>query len=141
MLVATALGMSAEGWYALGQMMLGVGALVGGAWALFNYQRSRRFEAARWLQGVFRDFYLSDRFKDVRELLEYNYPERTSPLLERRITDRHVPITIEEMNLLRDLDTLLNYFEHILYLENEGQLSRKDRRAVFDYWFDIGLTS
>ncbi len=83
MLVATALGMSAEGWYALGQMMLGVGALVGGAWALFNYQRSRRFEAARWLQGVFRDFYLSDRFKDVRELIEYNYPERTSPLLER----------------------------------------------------------
>jgi gamma-glutamylcyclotransferase (GGCT)/AIG2-like uncharacterized protein YtfP len=129
--------MSSQGWYALGEMLLGVGAVSAGIWALYNYYRTRRFEAARWLQGVFRDFYLSSQFNDVRELLEYNYPERAGPLLERRITDRHVPITTEEMRLLQDLDTLLNYFEHVLYLELEGQIHQRDRQAVFEYWFDI----
>lgn len=135
--VATFIGLNAQDWYALGQMLLGVGAIFAGMWALYNYHRTRRYEAARWLQGVFKDFYLSERFKDVRELLEYNYPERAGPLLERRITDRHVPITTDEMHLLQDVDNLLNYFEHVLYLENEGHLSQKDRQAVFEYWFDV----
>lgn len=135
--LANLLGMSSQGWYALGEMMLGVGALAAGFWSLYNYYRTRRFEAARWLQGVFRDFYLSSQFSGVRELLEYNYPERAGPLLERRITDRHVPITTEEMRVLQDLDTLLNYFEHVLYLEFERQISKRDRMAVFEYWFDI----
>lgn len=137
MAFGTFLGLSADEWHALGQMLLGVAAVVGGGWALYNYHRSRRYEAARWLQGVFRDFYLADTFKDVRELLEYNYPERAGPLLERRITDRDVPITVEEMKLLQDLDTLLNYFEYLLYLEDEGQFNRRDRQAVFEYWFDV----
>jgi gamma-glutamylcyclotransferase (GGCT)/AIG2-like uncharacterized protein YtfP len=134
---ATLLGLAAQGWSALGSMLLGVGAVLGGFWALYNYHRTRRYEAARWLQGVFKDFYLSERFKEVRELLEYGYPERTGPLLERRITDRHVPITTEEMRLLGELDNLLNYFEHVLYLEQERHISLKDRQAVFEYWFDI----
>lgn len=100
MSIGTFLGMSAEGWYALGQMLLGAGAIVAGFWAFYNYHRTRRMEAARWLQGVFRDFYLADTFKDVRLLLEYNYPERAGPLLEPRITDRHVPVTDEEITVL-----------------------------------------
>lgn len=89
----TFIGLNAQEWYALGQMLLGTGAVFGGIWALYNYHRSRRQEAARWLQGVFKDFYLTKKFKDVRELLEYNYPEKAGPLLERRIFDRHVHIT------------------------------------------------
>ncbi len=131
------LGLNAQDWSALGQTLLGIGAIFGGLWAIYNFRRVRRQEAARWLQGVFKDFYLADTFKDVRELLEYNYPELAGPLLERRITDRHVPITADEMRLLQDLDTLFNYFEHVLYLEYEGQITRNDRQAVFEYWFDI----
>jgi len=89
--------------------VLGLGAVFGGFWALYNYHRTRRYEAARWLHGVFKDFYLSGRFKEVRELLEYDYPERAGPLLERRIADRHVPITPEEREVLGELDNLLNY--------------------------------
>ena len=131
------LGLDAQGWSAIGQTLLGIGAVAGGLWAIYNFRRTRRLEAARWLQGVFRDFYLATTFKDVRELLEYNYPELAGPLLERRITDRHVPISTQEMRLLQDLDTLFNYFEHVLYLEYEGQITRNDRQAVFAYWFDI----
>ena len=54
--VATFVGLTAQDWSALGQMLLGVGAIVAGFWALYNYHRTRRYEAARWLQGVFKDF-------------------------------------------------------------------------------------
>lgn len=131
------LGLDSDEWYALGTMLLGIGAVIGGFWALYNYHRTRRAEAATWLQGVFRDFYLADTFRDVRLLLEYSFDQEAGPLLERRITDRHVPISSEDVALLEKLDTLLNYFEHVLYLEEARQITRKDRQSVFEYWFDI----
>ena len=51
-------------------IVLGLGAVFGGFWALYNYHRTRRYEAARWLQGVFKDFYLSGRFKEIERSLE-----------------------------------------------------------------------
>jgi gamma-glutamylcyclotransferase (GGCT)/AIG2-like uncharacterized protein YtfP len=127
----------ANEWSAFGTVLLGLGAITAGAWTLFNYRRSRRAEAAHWLQGVFRDFYLEDRFRKIKLLMEYEYPEKLAPLLERRVTDRHVPVTAEETALLDQLDMLLNYFEHVIYLEREGHFKQRDRQAVFEYWFDL----
>ncbi len=135
--LASFLGMSPKGWSALGQMLLGGGAVIGGAWAIFNYRRSRRDATALWLQGVFKDFYLSNTFSEVRQLLEYHYPERVEPLLERRLADPHSPVSGTEIEILQSIDTLLNYFEYILYLENERHLSRSDRQPVFEYWFEF----
>jgi gamma-glutamylcyclotransferase (GGCT)/AIG2-like uncharacterized protein YtfP len=128
---------NAEQWNAFGNVLLGVGAVTAGIWTLFNYRRSQRAEAARWLQGVFRDFYLDDRFRDIKLLMEYHYDARLGPLLERRLTDSHVPVTSDEQALLEQLDTLLNYFEHVIYLEHERHLTKRDRQAVFEYWFDL----
>lgn len=129
--------MKAEAWEALGTMLLGVGALFGGIWALYNYHVSRRTETSQWLQGIFKDFYLADSFRDVRLVLEYQFAERAGPLLERRITDRHLPLTDDDVSILAKLDILLNYFEHVLYLEEQRQIRTSDRLAVFEYWFDI----
>jgi len=128
---------SPEAWSALGNVLLGVGVVTAGVWTLFNYYRTRRAEAARWLQGLFREFYLDGRFTAIRNTLEYHYDQVAGPLLERRITDRDVPLSSQEELLLGEFDTLLNYFEHLLYLEREKHLQRKDRQAVFEYWFDI----
>jgi gamma-glutamylcyclotransferase (GGCT)/AIG2-like uncharacterized protein YtfP len=124
-------------WQAFGQMLLGAGAVTAGFWSLFNYRRNRRSDAARWLTDVFRDFYLEDRFEHVRHVLEYEFEDVAGPLLERRITDRHVAVSGEDLRLLKELDDLLNYFEYVLYLEQEKHLARSDRQAVFEYWFDV----
>jgi len=129
--------MTSQDWYALGTMLLGAGVIVGGGWSLFNYHRARRTEAITWMHRVFEDFYLKDIFVEVRVLIEYDYEEIAMALVEKRITDRHVPVSTEEIALLRQLDNLLNYFEYVLYLENEGQIKREDRQAIFEYWFDI----
>jgi gamma-glutamylcyclotransferase (GGCT)/AIG2-like uncharacterized protein YtfP len=131
------LGWGAQEWSALGDMLLGVGAVSAGLWTLFNYRKNRRVEAARWLHGVFRDFYLDDRFAEVRATLEYEYRDQAGPLLERRLTDRDVQLTERDQELLFQLDTLLNYFEHVLYLEHEKHLEKRDRQAIFEYWFEV----
>jgi gamma-glutamylcyclotransferase (GGCT)/AIG2-like uncharacterized protein YtfP len=131
------LGLDADAWSALGHMLLGIGAVIGGGWAIYNYRQSRRYEAATWLQGVYKDFYRADTLTTVRQVLEYHYAETAGPLLSQRILDREVPTTDTEEVLLRELDTLLNYFEHVLYLEDEHRLSQKDRQAVFEYWFNL----
>jgi hypothetical protein len=100
------LGLDAADWEALGQMLLGIGAIAAGWWTIFNYRRTRRHEAATWLQGVYKDFYLSDTFTSIRQVLEYHYVETAGPLLSRRILDREIPTTDSEEVLLRELDTL-----------------------------------
>jgi gamma-glutamylcyclotransferase (GGCT)/AIG2-like uncharacterized protein YtfP len=131
------LGLDAADWQAVGEMLLGVGAISTGLWSIFNYRRTRQYGAAAWLQGVYKDFYLADTFAPIRQVLEYHYAETAGPLLSRRILDRQIPPTGSEEVLLRELDTLLNYFEYVLYLEDKHQLSKKDRLAVFEYWFDL----
>ena len=46
-------------------------------------------------------------------------------------------MTDDDQVLLEQLDMLLNYFEHVIYLEQERHLTKQDRQAVFEYWFDL----
>jgi hypothetical protein len=131
------LGLASDAWAAIGQMLLGVGAIFGAWWAIYNYIQSRRHEAAIWLQGIYRDFYLADTFTEIRQTLEYHFKEIVDPLLLKRIRNRTSSTTPAEEVLLCELDTLLNYFEYILFLEDEHHFSAKDRQAMLKYWLNL----
>jgi gamma-glutamylcyclotransferase (GGCT)/AIG2-like uncharacterized protein YtfP len=126
----------AQEWYAFGTNVLAVGAIGGGLWAVYNYRKTKRAEAARWLQGLFRDFYTNAPMVAARELVEYDYEEKAEALLQLRITDRHVVLSRTERDELRQLDLFLNYLEQIIYLEEEGHLERRDVDVFFQYWFE-----
>jgi hypothetical protein len=130
------LGLNVEAWAALGQMLLGVAAVLGGGRALYIYSQSRKHDAATWLQAIYRDFYLAENFTGIRRVLEYHYAD-AAPLLVRRIDKPTAPTTLEEEQLLDDLDMLLNYFELVLYLEDKHRFPKKDRQAMLDYWLDL----
>jgi ADP-heptose:LPS heptosyltransferase len=131
------LGLASNAWSAIGQMLLGAGAIFGAWWAIYNYIQSRRHDAAIWLQGIYRDFYLADRFTKIRQILEYHFKEQVDPLLLKRISDPSSSTTPVEEALLCELDTLLNYFEYILFLEDEHHFSPKDRQAMLKYWLNL----
>jgi gamma-glutamylcyclotransferase (GGCT)/AIG2-like uncharacterized protein YtfP len=95
--------------------MLAAAAVFGGLWALYNYWGRRRVEAAHWIHELFREFYVADRYRDIKWRL----------------------VRPEEDQLLRDLDTLLNFFEHIMYLESQRHLRTRDRKAMFNYWLEL----
>lgn len=128
---------SSDDWSAVGQLLVALVAVAGGGWALYGYRESRRLEAARWLHGIFRDFYVDDRFDDVRWLLNSRtYEQDVVPLLTDRLeNDRD--FADDQRALLRQLDVLLNFFEHLLYLESERHLRMNDREALFGYWFTL----
>jgi hypothetical protein len=134
--VLHAASLSLQDWAEIGQIVLALGVVAGGAWAVYSHWRTQRREAARLLHGALREFYLGGKFDRVRRLVEYDYVDALGPLLDRRVDDRRSAVTEEEKHLLQDLDALLTYFEHILYLEEERQITRKDRQSVFRYWFD-----
>jgi hypothetical protein len=131
------LGLASDAWAAIGQMLLGVGALSGAWWAIVNYKQSRRHEAAIWLQGIYKDFYLAGTFTEIRQIIEYHYKEMVDPLLLKRIRDPDASTTATEESLLCELDTLLNYFEYILFLEGRRSFSPKDRQAMLKYWLNL----
>jgi len=132
---------SAEEWTALGTVLVGLGAvagaIAGGIWTLVSHRRDRRTEAARWRRDVFRDFYLNDRFREIKLVMEYEYAERLARLLEQRVHDPGVRVGPDEMSLLEQLDMFLNYFEFVLHLESEGHLEQRDQQAVFEYWIEL----
>src|ERR1700682_5497564 len=78
------LSLNASDWYALGQMLVGVAALGGSIWAVRLYKSSKRLEAAKWLDGIFRDFYVNESFADVRWLLaRRTFVKDVVPILNR----------------------------------------------------------
>lgn len=122
---------------AIANVVLAIGASFAALRAVYLYRESKRTEAAHWLQGMFEQFYLSNEFLTARALLQYEYKDSVAPLLERRLTDRDVPQTVRQAEILHELDRLLNYFEWILYLEHNEHLAKDDRLALFRYWFDL----
>ncbi len=137
----------AADWQAFAYMIIAGAAVVTGFWALFNYFASRRSRASDSINGLFHDFYLDDRLRRLKVALEYGFSSdggaefgfltQAGPLLEQRIWDRDVPLSSSAVRLLGDLDTLLNYFEMVLYLEQHHRIGRKDSLALFEYWFQL----
>jgi hypothetical protein len=132
------LGLNALDWYALGQMMVGAAAVGGSFWAVRLFKASRRLEAARWLDGIFRDFYVNESFADVRWLLaRRTFLREVAPILEHSMEDASDILNEEAARTLHRIDRLLNFFEHLLYMEAEGNLPIKAREAFFGYWFGL----
>lgn len=131
------LNWGANEWQAFANIILAIAAVIGGVWALFNYQKSRRTAAAHWLHSLYKDFYFEERFAAVRVQLEFHFTKHIEPLIERMNLAPEEEVDDKNVETLRNLDGFLNYFEYIAYLEKEKQLKRKDREALFQYWFDL----
>lgn len=127
----------ANSWNAAGQVVLAVGAIVAAGWAVFTYRRAKRAEAARWLQGLFREFYTEPTIVAAREILEYDFQNLAASVLELRVTDRHIALRADEREVLRQLDLVLNYFEQLLYLESQKLIAQHDREVFFQYWLEL----
>jgi hypothetical protein len=113
------------------------GASFAAVWALYQYRVRRRTEAARWMQEMFRRFYVEEKFSEGRALLEYDFEQELSPILKLRVADRDISLSQIEREKLAHADKVLNYFEHLLYLEEVGNIRRSDRLVFFEYWFDL----
>lgn len=106
-------------------------------WAVYNYRKRRRADAARWVKELYEQFYTEPELLKGRELFEYDYEHALRFLFEIRVTDRDITLDNALRENLRLADRVLNFFEQTIYLEDEGHISESDRRVFFEYWFDV----
>lgn len=119
------------------QISFNIGAAFAGFWAIYQYIKNRRTDAVKWTQQLFEDFYILDHFNAGRNMLEYEYFDKVVPILRMRVVDRDILLTNNFRNELAELDKLLNYFEHLIYLEQSRVIHQQDRKVFFEYWFGL----
>lgn len=121
----------------LGQPVAILGAALAALWAVYSYRKTRRAAAARWVRELYEQLYTEPALLTGRELLEYDYDRRLRFLFEIRVADRYIQLSDEQREDLRIVDRVLNFFEQLIYLEEEGHITERDRRVFFEYWFDV----
>lgn len=96
-------------------------AALAAIWAVKTYRRNSVIERARWMSSLYSKFYEQEDLKVTREMLDSELP--TSAEVQELVK--------EEKSNFTDY---LNFFEFMAYLNECGQLSISDIRALFDYY-------
>jgi hypothetical protein len=120
----------------LGQLLSGLGTIVLallGLWARQNYRRQVSLEQMRWLQQLYDSFYNSDRYKEVRQVIDFDEVGQTMELLRRGDADPH-QLSLPERTQLDQFTDYLNFFEWLAYLEEEKQLTFRQLDTMFGYY-------
>jgi hypothetical protein len=120
----------------IGQFLSGLGAigLAGLAvWARQSYRRQVNVEQMRWLQQLYDGFYNSDRYKSIRQIIDFDELEQTLELLRRGDADPH-QLSLPERAQVDELTDYLNFFEWLAFLEEEKQLTFTQLDTMFGYY-------
>ncbi len=121
---------------AIGQLLSGIGIffLLITAWVAYkNYIYHTQLERLKWLQQLFESFYSSDRYKSVRQQIDFDDFAGLLALLRRSDSEPR-ELRREERIQVDLLTDYLNFFEWIAYLESKEQLTFEDVDAMFNYY-------
>ena len=112
----------AEAMKALGGLL----AVLSFPFALWTYRNSVKTRRAEWLASLHEKFFESDRYKDIRRVLDYRSEPEYSNLV-RAIADGTHHLLADE------LYRYLNFFEFLAGLRGLGQISDDEIIGLFDY--------
>jgi hypothetical protein len=109
------------------------GFLVGfsALFAASTYYRNGRLERAKWLNTLHENFFIENKFSEIRRLLDYKEPADQYSSLKVSFPDRNDKNNIDLEEKLVDY---LNFFEFIATLNNQGQLSLSEINSTFGYY-------
>ena len=128
--------MDIRDWGAIGQLLSGIGTVVvAGAATLArrSYRHQIGLEQMKWLQQLYDNFYNSDRYKAVRQRIDFDDLETLLQLL-RKSDVAPQELRTQEKDQLDQFTDYLNFFEWIGYLEREGQITFENIDAMFKYY-------
>ncbi|MCI0487720.1 MAG: hypothetical protein L0229_14095 [Blastocatellia bacterium] len=109
-------------WKIVAEMVYYGSAILAALGALFIYRRNSRLERARWLSTLYDKFFESDRYKEVRDILD-----------TIANTDRVNELVIKEEAKFTDY---LNFFEFVAILTVSKQLRHQEVDDLFNYYLE-----
>ena len=102
-----------------------VGA-IGVGFAVNSYRQSVRLKRAEWLQKLYQQLYELDRYRTVREILDYR-PERELAEIYAHLSDQ------SKDDMMDQLCYYLNFFEFVAGLVELKQIRMADLKLLFEY--------
>jgi hypothetical protein len=108
--------------------------IVTAMWAIFTWRRQQLYTSARWQNELVNKFYFSEDFHDIRLHFEFDFYHYYAPACERWDTNKDL-LTTEDKLRLSELDSVVNFFENLLYIISQGHISERDHFAAFSYWY------
>jgi hypothetical protein len=116
-------------WTAISELLKALGgliALLSFPLALRTYRRSVKTRRAEWLASLHEKGFESDRYQDIRRVLDYHSEPEFSALQLAITTQAHHPLADE-------LYRYLNFFEFLAGLRGLGQISDEEIVGLFEY--------
>ncbi|MBI4502431.1 MAG: hypothetical protein HY700_14875 [Gemmatimonadetes bacterium] len=101
-------------------------AIFGAPAAYLTYRRSVRTRRAEWLLSLHESFFETDRYLNVRRVLDYNEQPSYAQLESAVMAGTYLPLADE-------LYRYLNFFELLASLRQLGQISDSEILALFEY--------
>lgn len=92
--------------------------------AAVAYRKNARLERSRWLTQLYEKFYERDGLKHVRDSLDQEPADHPAVL----------KLVREEQSSFTDY---LNFFEYVVYLKSQKQLTEDDVNAMFQYYLAV----
>ena len=106
------------------------GGIIAAGLALWTFWRSAKVRRAEWLSSLHARFYETERYKHVRQVLDY----QIEPELTRL---RAAVISNEYDDLVEQFVDYLNFFELVASLHQLGQLKQKEIDMLFQYYLSL----
>jgi hypothetical protein len=128
--------MDIKDWGVLGQVLSGAGTLtiaISAVVAAKRYRYQVNLERMKWLQQLYDSFYNSERYKGIRQLIDFDDLDTLIQLLKKSDAsprELHSP----ERNQVDQFTDYLNFFEWIGYLQKEGQITFEQVDTMFHYY-------
>lgn len=87
------------------------------------YRANLRLERAKWVETLYSRFFEKDTLKEIRDALDCHAGSKQA---------EQVPALVEKEGPA--WTDYLNFFEFVAYLQETGQIDRKDVNALFQYY-------
>ncbi|MGH7718544.1 MAG: hypothetical protein ACREON_06845 [Gemmatimonadaceae bacterium] len=108
------------------KVLAGIVAVFGAPLAYVTYRRSVRTKRAEWLVSLHEKFFETDRYAQIRRILDYRPEPEYAELVRAVAVGAHHP-------LVDELYRYLNFFELLASLRQLGQISDEEIVGLFDY--------
>jgi hypothetical protein len=96
--------------------------------AVRTFRANAKLKRAEWLKALYGQFYESDRFNEIRRLLDYKAQPKFNELKE---AVRRCDGSSEQLGLY------LNFFEFVASLWKLDQLSLREVMYLFEYYIEL----
>lgn len=103
-----------------------VAGILGGGFALWTFVHASRTRRAEWLASLHEQFFETDRYVNVRRVLDYRSDPEYSEL-------RTAVATEQPHKLADELYRYLNFFEFLASLRQLQQISDQEILSLFEY--------